>query len=60
MLATIEKLFILHILAFSLGLSKRKVLSNSYATFNIENVNMLGNPNINPMNGVAYIKTCTL
>ena len=30
-----------------------KLLSNSYATLNLENVNLLSNPNINPQNGVA-------
>ena len=32
-------------------------LSNSWATFNLENGNFLSNPNINPKNGVAY-NTC--
>ena len=35
-----------------------KLLSNSKATFNLENVNLLNNPNVNPKNGVAYKKTC--
>ena len=33
-----------------------KLLSNSQATFNLENVNLLGNPNVNPKNRVAYKK----
>ena len=33
-----------------------KLLSNSKETFNIENVNLLSNPNPNPKNGVAYKK----
>ena len=33
-----------------------KLLSNSYATFNLENVNLLSNPSVNPQNGVAYKK----
>ena len=32
------------------------MLRNSQATFNLENVNLLSNPNVNPQNGVAYIK----
>ena len=32
------------------------LLSNSYATFNLENLNLLSNPNINSKNGVAYKK----
>ena len=35
------------------------MLSNSKATFNLENVNLLRNPNVNPKNGVAYKKTCS-
>ena len=31
-----------------------KLLSNSQATFNLENVNWLSNSNVNPKNGVAY------
>ena len=30
----------------------------SEATFNLENVSLLTNPNINPQNCVAYIKKC--
>ena len=30
----------------------------SKATFNLENVSLLTNPNLNPKNGVAYIKKC--
>ena len=37
-------------------LSKWKLLSNSYATFNLETVTLLSNPNINPKNGVTYKK----
>ena len=37
-----------------------KLLSNSEATFNLENVNLLSNPNDNPQIGVAYKKTCML
>ena len=55
-LVTIEKLLILQIVAFMTGLSKRKLLSNYWATFNLVNVNLLGNPNVNPKNGVAYKK----
>ena len=35
------------------GLSKWKLLSNFQATFNLENVNLLSNPNVNPLNVVA-------
>ena len=35
-----------------------KLLSNSLATFNLENVNLLSNLNINPEDGVAYKKKC--
>ena len=38
------------------GLSKWKLLSNYEATFNLENVNLLSNPNVNPKNRVAYEK----
>ena len=38
------------------GLSNWKLLSNNEATFNLENVNLLSNPNVNPKNGVAYKK----
>ena len=31
-----------------------KLLSNSRATFNLENVNLLSNPNVNLQNGLAY------
>ena len=31
-----------------------KLLSNFKATFNLENVNLLSNHNVNPKNGVAY------
>ena len=55
-LVTIEKLLILQIVAFMTGLSKRKLLSNYWATFNLVNVNLLGNPNVNPKNGAAYKK----
>ena len=41
-----------------LKLKLSKLLSNSQATFNLENVNLLSNPNVNPKNGVAYKKTC--
>ena len=34
-----------------------KLLSNSLATFNLENVNLLSNLNINPEDGVAYKKS---
>ena len=33
-----------------------KLLSNSKATVNLENVNSLSNPNVKPQNGVAYKK----
>ena len=33
-----------------------KLLSNSQATFNLENVNLLGNPNVNPKKRVVLIK----
>ena len=36
-----------------------KLLSNSSATFNLENVSLLSNPNFNSKNGVAYKKTCS-
>ena len=42
------------------GLSNWKLLSNYLATFNLENVNLLSNPNVNLRNGVAYKKTCRL
>ena len=42
---------------YSLPLCLWKLLSNSYATFNLENVNLLSDPNVNPENGVAYKKT---
>ena len=32
------------------------MLSNPQATFNLGNVNLLSNPNINPKDGVAYNK----
>ena len=35
-----------------------KSLSNSQATFNLENVNFPSNPNVNSKNGVAYKKEC--
>ena len=35
-----------------------KLLSNSLAPFNLENINLLSNLNINPKNGAAYKKTC--
>ena len=35
------------------GLSKWKLLSNYEATFNLENINLLSNPNVNPKNRVA-------
>ena len=35
------------------------LLSNSFVTFNLENVNLLGSFNINPKNGLAYKKTCS-
>ena len=35
-----------------------ELLSNSFATFSLENVNLLSNPNVNPKNGIAYIKKC--
>ena len=31
-----------------------KLLSISEATFNLQNVNLLRNPNVNPQNGVGY------
>ena len=34
-----------------------KLLSNSKATFNLENVNLLSNPNVNSSNGVAFKKS---
>ena len=37
-----------------------KLLSNSAVTFNVENVNLLSNPNVKPENGVAYIKKMCL
>ena len=40
------------------GLSNWKLLSNYQATFNLEKVNLLSNPNVNPKNGVAYEKMC--
>ena len=36
-----------------------KLLSNPKATFNLEKVNLLGNPNINPKNGVSCKKACS-
>ena len=33
-----------------------KLLSNSQATFNLEHINLLSNPKVNPKNGVAYKK----
>ena len=36
------------------------MLSNTEATFNLANVNLLSNPNVNPKNGVAYKKTYKL
>ena len=36
------------------------MLSNSAVTFNVENVNLLSNPNVKPENGVAYIKKMCL
>ena len=42
----------LHIVA----LCQAYQLSNSWATFNLENVNLLSNPNVNPKNEVAYKK----
>ena len=53
-LVTAEKLLILHIVIFMPGLSKRKLLSNYSATFNLGNTNLLSNPNVNPKNQVAY------
>ena len=35
------------------------LLSNALVTFNLENVNLLSNLNINPKNGLAYKKTCS-
>ena len=35
------------------------LLSNSLQTFNLENVNLLSNLNINPKNGIAYKETCS-
>ena len=32
------------------------MLRNSQGTFNLENVNLLSNPNVNAQNGVTYIK----
>ena len=42
------------------GLSKWKLLSSSKATFNLENVNLVSNPNVNLKNGVAYKKNVHL
>ena len=53
-LETVEKLLILHIVIFMPGLSKWKLLSNYSATFNLENINLQSNPNVNPKNQVAY------
>ena len=33
-----------------------KLVSNYLATLNLENVNLLSKPNVNPKNGVAYKK----
>ena len=41
---------------FTPGLSKWKLLSNSWATFNLENVNLLSNPTFTFKNGVTYKK----
>ena len=38
----------------------QKFLSNSYAFFQLENLNFLSNPNVNPKIGVAYKKTCKI
>ena len=35
-----------------------EIASNSKANFNLENVNLLDNANVNPKNGVAYKKPC--
>ena len=35
-----------------------KFLSNFLTTFNLQNVNLLSKPNVNPKNGVVYKKTC--
>ena len=35
------------------------LLSSSFVTFNLENVNLLSSFNINPKNGLAYKKTCS-
>ena len=43
---------------FMPGLSKWKLLSNSWAIFNLENVNLLSNPTFTFKNGVTYKKTC--
>ena len=37
-----------------------KLVSNYLATLNLENVNLLSKPNVNPKNGVAYKKTCSV
>ena len=50
----IEKLLILCIVA-----SGNSLLSNSLVTFNLENVSLLNNLNINSKNGLAYKKTCS-
>ena len=52
MLVIIEKLLILHIVAFMPLEITKQLLSNS----NLEKVNLLNNPNVNPKNGVAYQK----
>ena len=44
------------IFTISLRLKFWKLLNNSKATFNLENVNLPSNPSANPQNGVAYIK----
>ena len=49
-----EKLLILHTVAFMPGPSKRKLVSNSYATFNLKTVNLLSSSNVNLKNGIAY------
>ena len=50
-------MIILHIVAFMSLLSEWKIAKQLLSNFNLENVNLLSNLNINPKNEVAYKKT---
>ena len=54
-------MLILHIVGgfYARPIKVEKLLSNSLAAFNLENVNLLSNLNINPKNRVVYKKTCS-